>query len=85
MNQIKIQIIGSAGSGKSTLAWAIAEVLEGAGICVEVIDHEDFIPEDNHLRLDKLYERSTRVQIETVDANRRMHSREEITEKLRTL
>lgn len=70
MNQIKIQIIGTAKSGKSTLAWTIAKVLEGVGIRVNVIDDEGSIPEYNNFRLSALYERSTHVEIETVTANR---------------
>lgn len=85
MNQIKIQIIGTAGSGKSTLAWEIADLMKELGLVVSVKDHETDIPEIQVERALSLYETGVEIQIETVDANRRMHSLDEITEKLRTL
>lgn len=85
MNQIKIQIIGSAGSGKSTLAWEIADMVTSLGLEVSVKDHETDVPEIQVERSLSLHETGVEIQIETVDANRCIHSREEITEKLRTL
>ena len=70
MNQIKIQIIGTAGSGKSTLAWEIADLMKELGLVVSVKDHETDIPEIQVERSLSLYKKDINIKIETMDINR---------------
>ena len=63
MNQIKIQIIGTAGSGKSTLAWEIADLMKELGLVVSVKDHETDIPEIQVERSLSLYKKDINIAI----------------------